>query len=150
MNSLVDLFSEIFDTKDIEDIFNNSTIKIQRNGTPIVDIENGVDKLKTVVKENEAENKCSENTCYKGEVDIKNPSEEEFPFIANGITMIGNTYLLTNSVDGTPVMNSTTEITFDEETEDGCYIGVTERQLLDLLRYRFRNIPEYVELIDRF
>ena len=165
-NNMMDIMKEVADilginNDDLKKIIGDGSIKVSHNGKPIVDIENGVDKL---APKNESEKVCEQ--VYKKESDT--PPTKETPCTCgtqsctcpdstvtynntwlnkNLLKVSPNEFIVVNEVDGRPLADFQTEITFAHVTENGWVPGITNEQLLAILCERFKKNPKKVEIL---
>ena len=146
---------------DLKNIFEKGTVKASCNGKPIIDIENGVDKL---APKNEPKKVCEQ--VHKKESDT--PPTKETPctcgtqsctcsdsavtynntWLNKNLLMVSpNEFIVVNEVDGRPLADFQTEITFAHVTETGWVPGITNKQLLAILCERFKKNPKKVEIL---
>ena len=165
-NNMMDIMKEVADilginNDDLKKIIGDGSIKVSHNGKPIVDIENGVDKL---APKNEPNKVCEQ--VHKKESDI--PLTNETPCTCgtqsctcsdsavtynntwlnkNLLKVSPNEFIVVNEVDGRPLADFQTEITFAHVTEHGWVPGITNKQLLAILCERFKKNPKKVEIL---
>lgn len=120
----------------------NSTLKINYNGKPIVDIENGKDMLKKDEPE-KCEKKCTTETIPPKNVDdnyvVNNTYDNQA--ITNYVYKdpYEETYYVSESANGARIARET-PIMFDFVAKDGIVNpGVTDVDLAFILLYRNRN-----------
>ena len=165
-NNMIDIMKELADIlgindNNLNDLFKDGTIKVSHNGKPIIDIENGVDKLapKNVSKEvcekvpKKESNvsvttdkpytcKSQSYTCPETTVTYNNTWLNK-----NLLKVSPNECIVVNEVDGRPLADFQTEITFAHVTENGWVPGITDKQLLAILCERFKKNPKKVEIL---
>ena len=169
-NNMMDIMKELADIlgindNNLNDLFKDGTIKVSHNGKPIIDIENGVDKLapkdeskKVHKKEPNAptttSGSCSSSTvsgpctCGTQCVCSDPPVSYNNVWLNRGLLKVSpNEFIIVNEVDGRSLADSQTEITFAHNTEDGWIPGITDRQLLAILCERFKRNPKKVEIL---
>ena len=171
MMDIMKEFAEIMNlsTDDLKKIVGDGVIKVSHNGKPIIDIENGVDKLAqkdvskkiikkksdTLLKEEESKKgsyvppvvdtpcTCDSQSCTYPEAKVTyNTWLNKDLFMATP-----NNFIVINKVDGYPLATSKTEITFSHVTENGWVPGITNNQLLAILCERFKKDPKKVETL---
>lgn len=167
MMDIMKEFAEIMNlsTDDLKKIVGDGIIKVSHNGKPIIDIENGVDKLapkdeskKVNKKESNAptttSGSCSSSTvsgpctCGTQYVCSDPPVSYNNVWLNRGLLKVSpNEFIIVNEVDGRSLADSQTEITFAHNTEDGWIPGITDRQLLAILCERFKEEPKKVEIL---
>lgn len=165
-NNMMDIMKELADTlginnDDLKKIFSNGSIKFSHNGKPIIDIENGVDKLApknddkkdsahTEPKEVASSAPCDNKTCSCTYTSYKYP-EWTIPsniWLNNNLLMVNpDEFIIADEVAGYPLFDSQTEITFSHRTPDGWVPGITNNQLLAILCERFKKDPKKVETL---
>ena len=162
MKELTDIFG--INNNDLKRIFEKGTIKVSSNGKPIIDIENGVDKLalkneepkKEEPKKEEFKKKhyvsptvetpctCTTQTCTCPETTITYNDT----WLNNGLLMVNpDEFIVIDEVAGHLLADSQTEITFAHKTENGWTPGITNNQLLTILCERFKKEPKKVEIL---
>ena len=160
-NNMMDIMKELADIfgindNNLNDLFKDGTIKVSHNGKPIIDIENGVDKL---VSKEEPKNSCKKSsiqskeeplcicktqscTCPESTVTCKET------WLNNDLLMINpEEFIMIDKVAGYPLADSQTEITFSHKTSDGWVPGITNNQLLAILCERFKKDPKKVTVL---
>ena len=161
-NNMMDIMKEIAEimnlsTDDLKKIVGDGTIKVSHNGKPIIDIENGVDKLaqkdvsKKIIKKKsdtlpKEETPCTCDsqscTCPEAKVTYNNI------WLNKDLLMVNpNTFIVVHEVNGHPLATSQTEITFSHITGNGWVPGITNKQLLAILCERFKEEPKKVEIL---
>lgn len=162
--------------RDLEDFLKEEgvTVHVKENGKPIVDIENGVNKLdkqggrsftRPIIKNEDKKwtSTCSHDvkeepvktveTPVFNSVDPVETVSENCPTsleIAKGVTLYEGDYFgLQTSVDGKFLITDPIFFTFAKETKGGWCPGITEDQLLAVLLYRFKNNPKKYELVKK-
>lgn len=168
-NNMMDIMKEIAEimnlsTDDLKKIVGDGVIKVSHNGKPIIDIENGVDKLAPKKEEPKKEEPKKEEfkkkhyvsptvetpctcttqncTCPEAKVTYNNI------WLNKDLLMINpNTFIVVHEVNGHPLATSQTEITFSHITGNGWVPGITNKQLLTILCERFKEEPKKVEIL---
>lgn len=155
MTDLLKEFGRLFNITE-EDLKKgcHSSIKITENGKPVIDIEDGVDKLAKVKKpyvkpeiKAETKPKTVNTPVFKNTEPEQAPHNEvvhaengEPLWITNDVLMLNdNSFVAINKVKDLPLDDNQTEITFTHKTDNGWVSGITDEQLLSILLYRFRN-----------
>ena len=149
---------------DLKNIFEKGTVKASCNGKPIIDIENGVDKLapkdeskKVHKKESEEFKKkhyvaptvetpctCTTQNCTCPETTVTYNDT----WLNNGLLMVNpDEFIVIDEVAGHLLADSQTEITFAHKTGNGWTPGITNNQLLTILCERFKEEPKKVEIL---
>ena len=157
--NMMDIMKELADILGINDnelkeILENGTIKASCNGKPIIDVENGVDKLAPKKEKPKKESyvppvvetpcTCKTQTCTCPEAKVTDNNT----WLNNDLLMINpNEFIVINEVNGCPLANSQTEITFAHVTVDGWVPGITDKQLLAILCERFKKNTKKVEIL---
>ena len=160
-NNMMDIMKEIAEimnlsTDDLKEIIGDGVIKVSHNGKPIIDIENGVDKLaqkdvsKKIIKK-------KSNTLPKEEIPCTGDSQSctcpeakvtHDTWLNKDLLMVNpNTFIVVHEVNGHPLATSQTEITFSHITGNGWVPGITNKQLLAILCERFKEEPKKVEIL---
>lgn len=145
-------------TDDLKKIISDGTLKVAHNGEPIVDIENGVDKLapkKDEPKKNEPKKEpyvppvvetpctCKTQSCTCPETTVTYNT-----WLNKGLLMVNpDEFIVIDEVAGHLLADSQTEITFAHVTDDGWVSGITNNQLLAILCERFKKEPKKVEIL---
>ena len=158
MMDIMKEFAEIMNlsTDDLKKIVGDGIIKVSHNGKPIIDIENGVDKLaqkdvsKKIIKKKsdtlpkeEAPCTCGSQSCTYPEAKVTYDT-----WLNKDLLMVNpNTFIVVHEVNGHPLATSQTEITFSHVTENGWVPGITNNQLLTILCERFKEEPKKVEIL---
>ena len=165
-NNMIDIMKELADIfgindNNLNDLFKDGTIKVSHNGKPIIDIENGVDKLapKNGSKEvcekmsNKESNvsattdkpytcKSQSYTCPETTVTYNNT------WLNKSLLMVNpEEFIIVDEVAGYPLSDSQTEITFSHKTPNGWVPGITDNQLLAILCERFKKDPKKVTIL---
>ena len=165
-NNMIDIMKELADIlgindNNLNDLFKDGTIKVSHNGKPIIDIENGVDKLapKNGSKEvcekmsNKESNvsattdksyicKTQSYTCPETTVTYNNT------WLNKNLLMVNpEEFIIVDEVAGYPLSDSQTEITFSHKTPNGWVPGITDNQLLAILCERFKKDPKKVTIL---
>ena len=164
-NNMMDIMKEVADilginNDDLKKIIGDGSIKVSHNGKPIVDIENGVDKL---APKNESKKVCEQVhkkesdmsptketpcTCGTQSVCSDPPVSYNNVWLNRGLLKVSpNEFIIVNEVDGRSLADSQTEIIFAHNTEDGWIPGITDKQLLAILCERFKRNPKKVEIL---
>ena len=179
-NNMMDIMKELADilgvnNDDLKKILDNGSIKFSHNGKPIIDIENGVDKLapknddkkdsahtepktnyaytvrKKEPKEVASSAPCDNKTCSCTDTSYKYPewTTSNNIWLNNNNILIVNPdeFIIADEVAGYPIFDSQTEITFSHRTPDGWVPGITNNQLLAILCERFKKDPKKVETL---
>ena len=163
-NNMIDMMKEIADilgmnNDDLKKIIGNGTIKVSHNGKPVIDIENGVDKLapkKEKSKKEESKKKpyvppvvetpctCKNQSCTCPEATVTYNDT----WLNSRLLMVNpEEFIIMDEVAGYPLADSQTEITFSHKTPDGWVPGITNNQLLAILCERFKKEPNKVEIL---
>lgn len=166
MMDIMKEFAEIMNlsTDDLKKIVGDGIIKVSHNGKPIIDIENGVDKLALKKEEPKKEEPKKEEfkkkhyvsptvetpctcttqncTCPDSSVTYNNVWLNK-----NLLKLNPNDFIIVNEVDGRSLANSQTEIIFAHKTGNGWTPGITNNQLLTILCERFKEEPKKVEIL---
>ena len=158
MMDIMKEFAEIMNlsTDDLKKIVGDGVIKVSHNGKPIIDIENGVDKLaqkdvsKKIIKKKsdtlpkeEAPCTCDSQSCTYPEAKVTYDT-----WLNKDLLMVNpNTFIVVHEVNGHPIATSQTEITFSHVTKNGWVPGITNKQLLAILCERFKEEPKKVEIL---
>ena len=143
-------------TDDLKEIIGDGVIKVSHNGKPIIDIENGVDKLaqkdvsKKIIKKKsntlpkeETSCTCDSQSCTCPEAKVTHDT-----WLNKDLLMVNpNTFIVVHEVNGHPLATSQTEITFSHITGNGWVPGITNKQLLAILCERFKEEPKKVEIL---
>lgn len=157
--NMMDIMKELADILGINDnelkeILENGTIKASCNGKPIIDVENGVDKLAPKKEEPKKEPYVSPVvetpcTCKTQTCTCSDPTviHNNIWLNKNLLEVSPNEFIVINEVDGRPLADSQTEITFAHITEDGWVPGISDKQLLAILCERFKKNPKKVEIL---
>ena len=163
--NMMDIMKELADILGINDdelkeVFKNGTLKASYNGKPVIDVENGVDKLAT---KDESKKVCEKT--HKKESNVSSTIDTPCTYdsqpctcpkvkvtydtwLNKDIFMVNpDAFIVLNEVDGHPLAPSPTEITFSHVTENGWVPGVTNKQLLAILCERFKEEPKKVEIL---
>ena len=148
-------FAEIMNisTDDLKKIVGDGVIKVSHNGKPIIDIENGVDKLAQKKEESKKGSDvppvvdtpctCGSQSCTYPEAKVTYDT-----WLNKDLLMVNpNTFIVVHEVNGHPLATSQTEITFSHITENGWVPGITNKQLLAILCERFKEEPKKVEIL---
>ena len=169
-NNMMDIMKEFADilginNDDLKKIIGDGSIKVSHNGKPIIDIENGVDKLASKGKTEKVDNKKSGTssttdgsrpsstvsepcTCGTQCVCSDPPGSYNNVWLNRGLLKVSpNEFIIVNEVDGHYLADSQTEIIFAHNTEDGWIPGITDRQLLAILCERFKKDSKKVEIL---
>ena len=169
-NNMMDIMKELteilgINDNDLKNIFEKGTVKASCNGKPIIDIENGVDKLAPKDESKKVHKKepnvstttsgpCSSSTvsgpctCGTQCVCSDPPVSYNNVWLNRGLLKVSpNEFIIVNEVDGRSLADSQTEIVFAHNTEDGWIPGITDRQLLAILCERFKKNPKKVEIL---
>ena len=179
-NNMMDIMKELADilgvnNDDLKKIFSNGSIKFSHNGKPIIDIENGVDKLapknddkkdsehtepkknyaytvrKKEPKEVASSAPCDNKTCSCTDTSYKYPewTTSNNIWLNNNNILIVNPdeFIIADEVAGYPIFDSQTEITFSHKTPNGWVPGITDNQLLAILCERFKKDPKKVTIL---
>ena len=149
---------------DLKKIIGDGTIKVVRNGKPVIDIENGVDKLTPKKEEPKKEEPkkeepkkepyvppivempctCKTQTCTYPEAVVTYNNT----WLNDSLLMVNpNEFIVINEVAGYPLANSQTEITFAHRIGNEWTPGITNNQLLTILCERFKKEPKKVEIL---
>ena len=158
-NNMMNMMKEIADilgmnNDDLKKIIGNGTIKVSHNGKPIIDIENGVDKLAPKKEEPkkkpyvppvvEAPCTCKTQSCTCPEAIVTYNDT----WLNKSLLMVNpEEFIIMDEVAGYPLADSQTEITFSHKTPDGWVPGITNNQLLAILCERFKKEPNKVEIL---
>ena len=163
-NNMMDMMKEIADilgmnNDDLKKIIGNGTIKVSHNGKPVIDIENGVDKLapkKEESKKEESKKKpyvppavetpctCKNQSCTCPEATVTYNDT----WLNSRLLMVNpEEFIIMDEVAGYPLADSQTEITFSHKTPDGWVPGITNNQLLAILCERFKKDPRKVTIL---
>lgn len=165
-NNMMDIMKELTDIlgindNDLKKIISDGSIKVSHNGKPIIDIENGIDKLaakdeskkvceKTYKKESNVSS-TADISCTGGTQSYTCPDStvtyNNMWLNKNLLKVDSNEFIIVNEVDGRPLANSQTEIIFAHATENGWIPGITNKQLLAILCERFKKDPKKVEIL---
>lgn len=136
------------------------SFKYTENGVPVIDIENGVDKLEEVdnsIKEafKASKLKSEERPAYDVEEkssDFK-PISEEFKEETtsksySGITMLTPNSFLLNNYAGKTMLGTTTTLNFECLDKNNFTLpGITDKQLAEVLLLRNKNNPDIKETV---
>ena len=160
-NNMMDIMKEIAEimnlsTDDLKKIVGDGVIKVSHNGKPIIDIENGVDKLaqkdisKKIIKKKsntlpkeETHCTCDSQSCTYPEANVTYNT-----WLNKDLLMVNpNTFIVVHEVNGHPLATSQTEITFSHITGNGWVPGITNKQLFTILCERFKEEPKKVEIL---
>ena len=167
---MIDIMKELADIlgindNNLNDLFKDGTIKVSHNGKPIIDIENGVDKLAPKDESKKVHKKepntptttsgsCQSSTvsgpctCGTQHVCSDPPVSYNNVWLNRGLLKVSpNEFIIVNEVDGRPLADSQTEIVFAHNTEEGWIPGITDKQLLAILCERFKRNPKKVEIL---
>ena len=162
---MMDIIKEIAEimnlsVDDLKKIVGDGVIKISHNGKPIIDIENGVDKLaakdeskKVCEKIHKKESNVSSTvntpcTCDSQSCTYPEAKVTYDTWLNKDLLMVNpNTFIVVHEVNGHPLATSQTEITFSHVTENGWVPGITNNQLLAILCERFKKDPKKVETL---
>ena len=163
MMDIMKEFAEIMNlsTDDLKKIVGDGVIKVSHNGKPIIDIENGVDKLAT---KDESKKVCEK--IHKKESNVSSTIDTPCTYNTQSCTCTDsnvpynnvwlnksllkvspNEFIVIDEVAGHPLADSQTEITFSHVTENGWVPGITNKQLLAILCERFKEEPKKVEIL---
>ena len=155
MMDIMKEFAEIMNlsTDDLKKIVGDGVIKVSHNGKPIIDIENGVDKLAQKKEESKKGSyvppvvdipcTCGSQSCTYPEAKVTYDT-----WLNKDLLMVNpNTFIVVHEVNGHPLATSQTEITFSHITENGWVPGITNKQLLAILCERFKEEPKKVEIL---
>lgn len=158
MMDIMKEFAEIMNlsTDDLKKIVGDGVIKVSHNGKPIIDIENGVDKLaqkdvsKKIIKKKsdtlpkeETLGTCGSQSCTYPEAKVTYDT-----WLNKDLFMVApDNFIVVHEVNGHPLATSQTEITFSHVTENGWVPGITNKQLLAILCERFKEEPKKVEIL---
>ena len=160
-NNMMDMMKEIADilgmsNDDLKKIIGNGTIKVSHNGKPVIDIENGVDKLAPKKEEPKKRSfayvppavekpcTCKTQSCTCPEATVTYNDT----WLNKGLLMVNpEEFIIMDEVAGYPLADSQTEITFSHKTPDGWVPGITNNQLLTILCERFKKEPNKVEIL---
>ena len=157
-NNMMDIMKEFVDilgisNDELKKIVGDGSIKVSHNGKPIIDIENGVDKLAPKEEPKKepyvppvVETPCTCKTqscpCPESTVTCKET------WLNNDLLMINpEECIMIDKVAGYPLADSQTEITFSHKTSDGWVPGITNNQLLTILCERFKKDPKKVTVL---
>ena len=166
---MMDMMKEIAEimnlsANDLKEIIGDGTIKVVCNGKPIINIENGIDKLalkkeepkKEEPKKEEFKKKqyisptvetpctCTTQTCTCPETTVTYNDT----WLNNGLLMVNpDEFIVIDEVAGHLLADSQTEITFAHKTGNGWTPGITNNQLLTILCERFKKEPKKVEIL---
>ena len=163
--NMMDIMKELVDILGINDdelkeVFKNGTLKASYNGKPVIDVENGVDKLATKDEPKKVCNKapkkesnvsstidtpctCGSQSCTYPEAKVTYDT-----WLNKDLLMVNpNTFIVVHEVNGHSLATSQTEITFSHITENGWVPGITNKQLLAILCERFKKEPKKVEIL---
>lgn len=160
-NNMMDMMKEIasilgMSNDDLKKIIGNGTIKVSHNGKPVIDIENGVDKLapkeecKDSCKKSSIQSKgeplytCKNQSCTCPEATVTYNNTWLNPRL---LMVNPEEFIIMDEVAGYLLANSQTEITFSHRTPDGWVPGITNDQLLAILCERFKKEPNKVEVL---
>ena len=169
-NNMMDIMKELteilgINDDDLKNIFEKGTVKASCNGKPIIDIENGVDKLapkdeskKVHKKEPNAPTTTSGScpsstisgpcTCGTQSVCSDSPVSYNNVWLNRSLLKVSpNEFIIVNEVAGRSLADSQTEIVFAHNTEEGWIPGITDKQLLAILCERFKRNPKKVEIL---
>ena len=164
-NNMMDIMKEFADilginNDDLKKIIGDGSIKVSHNGKPIIDIENGVDKLaakdeskKVCEKIHKKESNVSSTadipcTCKTQSCTYPEAKVTYDTWLNKDLLMVNpNTFIVVHEVNGHPLATSQTEITFSHITENGWVPGITNKQLLAILCERFKEEPKKVEIL---
>ena len=165
-NNMMDIMKEVADIlgindNNLNDLFKDGTFKVSHNGKPIIDIENGVDKL--------ASKNGSKEVCEKmsnKESNVSATTDKPYTCKAQSYTCPETTvtdnntwlnksllmvnpeeFIIVDEVAGYPLSDSQTEITFSHKTPNGWVPGITDNQLLTILCERFKKDPKKVTIL---
>ena len=164
--NMMDIMKELVDILGINDdelkeVFKNGTLKASYNGKPVIDIEDGVDKLAT---KDESKKACEKT--HKKESNVSSTIDTPYTCNTQSCTCTDSTvtynnvwlnksllkvspneFIVIDEVAGHPLADSQTEITFSHVTENGWVPGITNKQLLAILCERFKKEPKKVEIL---
>lgn len=141
---------------------NNYHLKVKENGKTVVDIENGVDKLQPKedhcdsAKSNRNADSCDEKIVetFAFSEDTPEPASSEevtsndMKWITPDVLAISDdVFVATNKIKHLPLDDNGTEICFTHSTGNGWIPGITNKQLVNILLYRFRNNPEKYKIV---
>lgn len=162
--NMMDIMKELAEiiglkTDDLKKIIGDGTIKVVRNGEPVVDIENGVDKL-TPKKEEPKKEEPKKEPCVPPIVETPCTCKTQNctcpettvtyndTWLNNGLLMVNpDEFIVIDEVAGHLLADSQTEITFAHKTRNGWTPGITNNQLLTILCERFKEEPKKVEIL---
>ena len=163
MMDIMKEFAEIMNlsTDDLKKIVGDGVIKVSHNGKPVIDVENGVDKLAT---KDESKKVCEKT--HKKESNVSSTIDTPCTCNTQSCTCTDSTvtynnvwlnksllkvspneFIVIDEVAGHPLADSQTEITFSHVTENGWVPGITNKQLLAILCERFKKEPKKVEIL---
>ena len=168
-NNMMDImkeFAEIMNLSadDLKEIIGDGTIKVVHNGKPVIDIENGVDKLALKKEESKKEEPKKEEFKKKHYVSptVKTPCTcttqnctcpettvtYNDTWLNKSLLMVNpEEFIIVDEVAGYPLSDSQTEITFSHKTPNGWVPGITNNQLLAILCERFKKDPRKVTIL---
>ena len=161
----MDIMKELADIlgvndNDLKKIIGDGSIKVSHNGKPIIDIENGVDKLaakdeskKVCEKIHKKESNVSSTvntpcTCDSQSCPYPEAKVTYDTWLNKSLLMVNpEEFIIIDEVAGYPLAESQTEITFSHKTPNGWVPGITNNQLLAILCERFKKDPKKVEIL---
>lgn len=165
-NNMMDIMKEIAEimnlsANDLKEIIGDGTIKVVHNGKPVIDIENGVDKLAPKKEKSKKEPyvppvvnthcTCDSQSCVNDSQSCTCPEAKvtyNNIWLNKDLLMVNpNTFIVVHEVNGHPLATSQTEITFSHVTGNGWVPGITNNQLLTILCERFKEEPKKVEIL---
>ena len=165
-NNMMDIMKEFADIlgindNNLNDLFKDGTFKVSHNGKPIIDIENGVDKLTSKEESKEVYEKvpkkesnvsaaadklytCKAQSCTCPETTVTYNNT----WLNKSLLMVNpEEFIIVDEVAGYPLAESQTEITFAHKTPNGWVPGITDNQLLAILCERFKKDPKKVTIL---
>jgi len=192
MSNIKDTFRDLanlfgLSDKEADELFKSFTYKEKVNGKTIVDIENGIDKLKKSHKKAALENTCvskedcsakrasekpktysTTSTAFDKPLDGKVPETYNEEFTPKTFTSTSTAYdedipkkklwedcgklsesvcksrtgfySMRHFVKGTPI-NENTDLCFETQDDQYVYPGITNEQLLTVVKDRFKDYP---------
>ena len=165
-NNMIDIMKELADIlgindNNLNDLFKDGTIKVSHNGKPIIDIENGVDKLAPKNESKEVYEKVPKKESNVSATTDKPYTCKTQSYICPETTVTYNNtwlnksllmvnpeeFIIVDEVAGYPLSDSQTEITFSHKTPNGWVPGITNNQLLAILCERFKKDPKKVTIL---
>lgn len=158
---MMDIMKEFADilgisNDELKKIVGDGSIKVSHNGKPIIDIENGVDKL---APKEECKDLCKKSPIQSKEESLCTCKTQSCPcseptvtckeiWLNNDLLMVNpEEFIMIDKVAGYPLADSQTEITFSHKTSDGWVPGITNNQLLTILCERFKKDPKKVTVL---